>query len=246
MSLVPAATEILFALGAGDLVVARSAWCDFPPEAAALPVAGDALTVDVEAVFALTPDLVLVSGGNQRRALAPLAGRLRTETVAPESVAEVRAAIGDLARWTGREAAGGRLAAEIDAALGAARERHRGEAARRVLFVVQREPVVAAGDACCVGELLAALNLVNAAGGLPRPWPEVPLETLVARDPEIIVDAAVNAAGDPCDHWARFPTLAAVRGGRIAAFPDASLVRPGPRLPLLLAALERATREEGR
>jgi ABC-type Fe3+-hydroxamate transport system substrate-binding protein len=243
VSLVPSATEILFAIGAGDLVVARSAWCDQPPEVAALPVAGDALTVDVEAVFGLSPDLVLIAGGNQRAALAPLAERLRVEVVAPETVAEVRAAIADLARWADREAAGGRLVADIDAALAAVRERQRGRSPRRVLFVVQRDPVVAAGDGCCVGELLAALNLSNAAGGLARPWPEVPLETLVARDPEIIVDAAVNAAGEPRTHWARFPTLSAVRGGRVVAFPEASLVRPGPRLPLLLAALERALGE---
>ena len=93
ISLVPAATETLYLLGVGDRVVARSSYCDHPPEAAVLPALGDAVGVNAEAVFGLRPDLVFVAGSAQQSALEPLAGRTRIETVLPESVAGTRDAV---------------------------------------------------------------------------------------------------------------------------------------------------------
>ncbi|MFN2326834.1 MAG: ABC transporter substrate-binding protein, partial [Gemmatimonadales bacterium] len=59
-SLIPATTEWLFAIGAGDLVVGRTAWCDFPAAAVAVPSLGDGIMPNVEAIVAATPDLALL------------------------------------------------------------------------------------------------------------------------------------------------------------------------------------------
>ncbi|HJS48671.1 MAG TPA: helical backbone metal receptor, partial [Gemmatimonadales bacterium] len=60
VSLLPTFTELAFALGAGDAVVGRTTWCDWPAAAAAVPSVGDGLAPNVEAIVARRPDLVLV------------------------------------------------------------------------------------------------------------------------------------------------------------------------------------------
>src|SRR2546429_6851705 len=66
VSLLPSFTEILFAIGAGDRLVGRTSWCDYPPEARAVPSVGDGMPPSVEAVAARRPDLVVLypSGPN--------------------------------------------------------------------------------------------------------------------------------------------------------------------------------------
>src|SRR5256886_9667792 len=73
VSLLPSFTEILFAVGAGDRLVGRTAWCDYPPAALAVPSVGDGMPPNVEAVAARPPDLgVLYPSGPTDTAPAPL------------------------------------------------------------------------------------------------------------------------------------------------------------------------------
>jgi len=243
ISLVPAATETLYLLGVGDRVVARSTYCDHPPEAEALPALGDAVGVNAEAVFGLRPDLVFVAGSAQQSALGPLAGRTRIETVLPESVAGTRDAVLRIASLVGEEEKGREIVAMLDRALSAARERSAGRKRRRVLFVVEHEPLVVAGAGSFVGELLTVLGAENVAGDLSRAWPALSLETVVARDPEVVIDAGISSDAEAMRrYWNRFPSLTAVREGRVVRFDEVSLIRPGPRLPRLLERLEEIVR----
>ncbi len=247
VSLSPSATEILFALGAGDRVVARSRYCDEPPEARRLPAVGDAFTVSAERVAALDPDLVLAGSRTQLDALSPLRERTRVVFAAADSLGEVRALIARLGELTGRPGAAARLTARIDRALARARRPGSGTLPP-VLFVVQHEPLVVAGGRSYVGELLAVLGVPNAAGDLERPWPVLSLEALVARNPGRILDATEAPAGDAevLAFWARFPSLAAVKAGAVVRVREPALVRPGPRLPEALRALARLAGGEGR
>ncbi|MEN8151011.1 MAG: ABC transporter substrate-binding protein, partial [Planctomycetota bacterium] len=101
VSLYPAATEILFALGVGDRVIARSKWCDHPPEVTALPALGDAVGTSAERVLALDPDLVLVGSHVQEETLAPLSTRVRIVRVTVDTTDDVRALVRKLAGLTG-------------------------------------------------------------------------------------------------------------------------------------------------
>lgn len=231
VSLYPTATEILFALGAGDRVVARSSWCEFPPEVEALPALGDAVSVSAESVIALRPDLVLVASGSQEEALSRLEGRTTVLRVAADGVTDVKSLIGDLAQRTGRDEQGRVLAAAIDTALAEAAARAAGRDPVRVLFVVQREPLVVAGKGSYVDELLDAVGAVNVAADAPGQWPALSEESLVKRAPDVILDGATT---DPGDFWNRFPGRAVVRPVR-----ETVVLRPGPRLPEALLVLER-------
>src|SRR5438552_18352172 len=76
VSLLPSFTEILFAIGAGDRLVGRTTWCDYPPEALAVPSVGDGMPPSVEAVAARRPELVVLSrSGPNGTAAGPLGRR---------------------------------------------------------------------------------------------------------------------------------------------------------------------------
>jgi ABC-type Fe3+-hydroxamate transport system substrate-binding protein len=199
-------------------------------------------------VLALRPSLVLVASAAQEEALRPLRDTVRVVDVAPRSVEDVRRTILLLAAETGRRERGAELLGEIDDALSAARGR-RGATPPRVLFVAQREPLVVAGARSYVGGLLEAVGAANVSGDVDREWPGLSLETLVARDPEVILESRLGQGDEGeagLEFWRRFSTLSAVRSGRVREVREVAVVRPGPRLPAALAALSKLVWEEAR
>lgn len=249
VSLVPTATETLFALGAGDLVVGRCAYCDYPPEVAELPAVADALSAGAERILALRPDLILVGSDAQARSLGALTDRVPVRMFIADDLAGVRRSIADLGWLVGREAQADELLAEIDLAFAEAAAAVAGKEPLRVLFVVQHEPLRVAGGPSHISELLAAVGAVNVAAEMDRPWPELSAETLVRWDPEVILDGSFAPAGDGAGtlaFWDRFVSLAAVRTGRVHRMDEPAVVRPGPRLPRALDYLKRVIREDGR
>ena len=237
VSLYPVSTEILFRIGAGDRVLARSKWCDYPPEALALPALGDAVGTSAEAVLALRPDLVLAGSHLQEEALAPLASRMRIERATVDDVAGVVDLIERLGRLTGRVDEAGRLTGSIRRAMAAAADRERDPFS--FVFVVQREPLIVAGATSYVGELLAALGGKNLAAGVAGRWPTLSLETLVKHAPDVVLDGAMTEADD---FWKRLPGLA----DRVVRVTETVVLRPGPRLPEALEILDRHLRGERR
>ncbi len=245
----PTATETLFALGAGDLVVGRCAYCDYPPEAADVPAVADALSAGAERILALDPDLILVGSDAQARALGALAERIPVRKFIADDLAGVRRSIADLGELVGRSGRATELLDEIDAAFDRVRAAAVNRAPVRVLFVVQREPLRVAGGSSHISELLTAIGAVNVASGMDRPWPELSAETLIRWNPEVLLDGSIAPDGDEAGtlaFWARFVSLSAVRSGRVHRVAEPAVVRPGPRLPMALAYLERIVWGDGR
>jgi iron complex transport system substrate-binding protein len=230
VSLYPAATEILFALGAGDRVVARSKWCDHPPEASALPILGDAVGTSAERVLALDPDLVLVGSRIQEETLAPLASRIRVVRVTVDTTDDVFALVTKLAWLAGVPERGRDLDLRIRVAMQEARHRVGRRDGVSWVFVAQREPLIVAGTSTYVDGLLSRLGAENVARGLSGAWPTLSLETLLARDPDVVLDGAMT---DPGDFWDRFPGLSK----KVVRVTDTAVLRPGPRMPEALELL---------
>ncbi len=122
VSLIPATTELLFAIGAGPAVVGRTAWCDYPAAAAKVPNLGDGIAPNVEAVLASRPDLVILYNSAQN---ADIAARLRRLGIAAlrlntDSLGDVDRVGRLLGRLTGHARAADSVAAVFDTALAAA------------------------------------------------------------------------------------------------------------------------------
>lgn len=249
VSLAPAFTEILVALGAGDRIVGIGRFDPEVPGRPSLPRLADASDVSLETLLALEPDLVIVNSRAVAESLRPLAGQIAVLTPPTDRLDDVLALVADLGRRTGRAEAADALLAEIRRALAASRaradaRRAAGVASPRVLVVVQRRPLYAAGRTSFVAELLSAVGARNALDDVEQPWPMISEEAAVARAPDVILDASegdnATEAGRAAllETWKRLPSIPAVRDGRVLVIREDAIFRGGPRIPEALARLE--------
>ncbi len=256
VSLAPAFTETLIALGAADEIVGIGRFDPEVPGRTDLPRLGDAMSVNLESLTALAPSVVLVNSTMLEEKLAPVSGRLRVVFLPTDRLDEALYAVTEIARLVGRESRGEEIATTIRSAIDdargrAAERRRRGERPLRVLVVVQRRPLYTAGAGSFVDDLLRAVGAVNVFGDVAKPWPEVGEESIVVRAPDVILDASVGdvdtdaGRAELARDWQRFPTVPAVKSGRVLVIREDSLFRAGPRIPEALAVLERLLFGEG-
>jgi iron complex transport system substrate-binding protein len=243
ISIAPSTTEALFAVGAGDRVVGRSVFCDWPPAALKLPIVSAFATADVESIVALGPDLVVGAPSPASERLTEQLGPRAVATWFPrvDSCATLRAMIEGMGARTGHVGDGRRISAEVDRKLVDVERSVASEARPRTLFVVGLSPVVVVGPGSFLDEMLSradALNVVRDGG----PWPKLGLEQIADLDPDVVIDAS-SAMGTPTRITADAPGWHEVRGvrqGRVVAMSDPRVLRPGPRVAEGLALLARA------
>jgi iron complex transport system substrate-binding protein len=240
--LAPSATETVFALGAGDRVVGVCAQCDYPAAAAALPKVGGYLTPSVEAVLGARPDLVIAvpSPGNREAVRALERAGVRVLVVQDRVLADLWTSIHDIAATLGIDDAGARLSADLHARLDAVRVRVASQPRVRVLLVVGHSPLIVAGGGTLQGELIEAAGGDNVAADVGTAWPQVSLELVVGRAPDVILDAAMGTEAGGRALFADLTTVPAVRDGRIVAISADALFRAGPRVPEAAAMLAAA------
>jgi iron complex transport system substrate-binding protein len=247
VTLAPSLTDVVLALGLEDRLVGVTR-LDDAREVAKVPRVGGFLDPNPEAILALEPDLVLwvTDGGALAvvRRLAELSAAssrpfpiLAIPIVSVEDTFAAARLVGEALGEPGR---GDALAKRMDAAVAGVRGRSKGLPAKRVLFVVGREPLVVAGPGSFPDELLRIAGCRNVVGGV-RPWPVYPLEKAVADDPEVLVDAA---AREPAEGIARLAAIPAVRRGDVVRLQNDDLLRAGPRMIAGLEALFRAVHPE--
>ncbi|HET9298870.1 MAG TPA: helical backbone metal receptor, partial [Candidatus Polarisedimenticolaceae bacterium] len=208
VSLTPAITETLFALGLGDRVVGVTRFCDYPPEARTKPQVGGYADPDVEAVVALSPDLVLISPnvGNRDGALALRRAGIRVEVVAGERLEETYAALERIGTLCGEPERGRALAARVRGQVEAATAAVRGRTPTRALFCLQTDPVIAAGRDTLPSDLLeraGGINVVEA----PRD-PQLAMEGVIAAAPDVILQTRMDVresdpSSGPTAFWSR-------------------------------------------
>ncbi|HVX89081.1 MAG TPA: helical backbone metal receptor [Gemmatimonadales bacterium] len=244
VSLIPASTELLFAIGAGPQVVGRTRWCDYPAAAAAVPDVGDGIGPNLEAVTAQHPDLVVLylAGSNAEaatrlRAMGIPVVQLRTDQL--ESVAHHAILLGEL---TGRRDAGDSLAQAFEAALAAATVSLHPAARtprRQTVFIpTWDQPLITIGAGSFLDELVTRAGGVNVFHDLPQASAPVSLEAVAARDPDLILTTAADApAFQSRPEW---QVLRAVRERRFVRVHGSEFDRPSPRSPQAIAALTAA------
>jgi iron complex transport system substrate-binding protein len=244
VSVSPATTEALYAIGAGDRAVGRSKFCDWPPEALALPIVGGFVNVDLEAVLQLQPDLVIGAPGP---ASGRLADQLKSRGIASwfpsiESFAAIDAMIAGLGERTSHEEGARAVGRRVDDAARAIELSLEHEPSPRVLVVLEAAPVVAAGPHDFIDEMVHRARAVNVLTN-GAPWQTLGFEAIMQLDPDIVVDAAHVGDGSASVMNATaqgWKEVRAVREGRVVQLHDPTIIRPGPRVAQGLAALARA------
>ena len=251
VSLVPALTEMLFAIGAGPQVVAVSSYDEFPPEVKSLPKVGALLDPDMERILALRPDLV-VSYGSQTDMQAQLArAQIRVFSYRHAGLNGVFATLKDLGEAVGRTADSERLSREIRSGLDAIQARVRGRPKPRTLLVFERDPeslrgVYVSGGVGFLHDMLGNAGGVNVFADVARESVQPSVETMLARAPEFILEVRATgllAGADVTQAkrvWGALASVPAVQRGHIQILTGDHLVVPGPRLVQGTEAFARA------
>ena len=254
ISLVPAVTEMLFAIGAGEAVIGVSTYDRFPPEVAALPRVGALVDPDVERILSLRPDLVVVYGTQDdliaqlERAHVPVFRYVHAQ------LADISRTILRLGERVGRstEAAAtvARIARELEAVRElAARRSHR----PRTALMFDREPgalrgMYASGGVGFLHDLLEIAGAENVFADVKRQSLQVSTELLLARQPDVIFEIfpeggwSETRAARERSVWGALSALPAVRTGRVHLIADDRLAVPGPRVAQSARLLAEALR----
>jgi len=239
VSLIPATTEILFAIGAGGQLAGRTKWCDYPAEAARVPDVGDGMNPNLEAVLAARPDLVVLYRSGQN---ASAAERLRSLgipaiQVRSDALADVPRLAQLLGRLTGHEHQADSVARTFERDLAAATVKPPAHPPG-VFILVWDEPPMTVGAGSYLSELLARAGARNIFADLPASSGQISVEAAAVRDPDFVFTS--NPLVPAFASRPEWQAVRAVRERRFLHGTGSEFSRPSPRAP---AAIRRLTAE---
>lgn len=255
VSLAPHATELVFAVGAGARLVGAMDHSDYPPAARQLPRVGDSRSIDLEAVAALKPDLVIVwPSGNSPSQVERLAKMgLPVYRSEPRRLSEIADAMRRLGVLLGEAEAARVQAQAFERELTALRRQQEGKAPVRTFYQVWPQPLMTLNDQHLASDVIRLCGGVNVLGALAPLVPTVSTEAVLAAAPELILVSAPPASAQAAQQiqaWRRFGRVAAVAHGQVRAVDPDLLNRPTPRILLgareVCEALDDARRVLGR
>ena len=247
VSLAPHITELLYALDAGERVIATVDHSDFPAAAARLPRVGSAHKLDLERIVALQPDLIVAwRSGNP----AAEVERLRTLGLSvyitePRSLDDIAASLQDLGAMIGAKNRGDSLAESFRTQARHTIAQYAGRAPVNVFYQIWDEPLMTLNGDHIISELLRRCGGVNVFADLPTLAPQVGTEAVLAADPDVIlVSGSARSGPEWVDHWRAWPRLKAVQNDHIYFIPPDLVQRQTPRIlqgmESICAALDRA------
>jgi iron complex transport system substrate-binding protein len=231
ISLAPGATEMLFAAGVGDRVIATVEYSVEPAAAKQVPRIGDVTAVDIERLVALHPDLVVVwpGGGNpaQIEKITQLGFPIYRQQV--NRLADLPVSLRRLGALASDRTVAERAASKLEESLARLAHEYHRETHPTVLLEVWNRPIYTVGGTHLMSDALTLCGVRNVFGDLKELGPVVSTEAVIARNPDIIVAAAPPGEGRGwLEEWKRFGSLSAVRNGRLIDFEDQRFVRLGP------------------
>jgi iron complex transport system substrate-binding protein len=233
VSLAPSVTETLFALGFGDRLVGVTTSCDYPAEALKIPKIGGFMSPSLETIAAKRPGLVIGVSSATDPAKAREMERLglKVTLISLASVNDILNSIKSIARLLGSPQAGEKLVRKITLRMDQVKERVAPAPRRSTLLLVGIRPLIAVGGKNFIDELITLAGGRNIAGDAAQPWLNLPDEYVVAKAPQVIIEAGMGSERDQAAiHWADLKSIPAVQQGRVYRYPSDKILRPGPRI----------------
>jgi ABC-type Fe3+-hydroxamate transport system substrate-binding protein len=247
VSLAPASTELLFALGYGDRVVGRTRWCDYPAEVEFIPSVGDGLNPNIEAVAARKPDLVVMYA---TAANAPAVEQLQrlgipAINIKLDRLDDIPHASRLLASVLGDSTHVDSIARRFEGSLDSLRKIDR-PVRRRVTMVVWDNPPMVIGAGSFLNELITLAGGKNVFDDLAQPSPTVSIETIASRKPDLFLSLARDTTGPSFAQRPEWQAVRAVRDRRFGYLHGTEFDRPGLRLIQAVIELDSVLRRVGR
>ena len=241
ISLVPALTEMLFAIGAGPQVVGVSSYDEYPPSVKSLPRVGALIDPDTERILSLQPDLVITYGSQvdlqtqMRRASIP------TFDYRHGGLDHILVTIRQLGQRTGHNPEANAVVEGIEARINAVKARVAGKPCPYTLLVFGREPralrnIYVSGGSGFLRDMLVAAGGQDAFEDVGRESIQATTETILSRSPEVIIEIRSEnipigkELDDELATWARLAAVPAVRNKRVYFITGQQMTVPGPRV----------------
>ena len=241
VALSPSAAEILFTIGAGDQVSAVSEFTDYPPEAKAKPVVGgfDGKTLSLERIMAFKPDLVYITEGMHNFLIATLESNGIAYYVSKgDSIASVEKEILEIGKITGHEKEAAKVVDGMEKKLKKAATAHKGKTDVKVYWEVWNAPYMSAGASSFINDVIKAAGGENIFADLADAYPMVSEETIISRQPSVIlIPASTGLAASSVGGRNGWTGIPAVKNGRVFVVDDNVYTRPGPRVANVVVEL---------
>ena len=252
VSMAPNLTEILFALGQEEKIVGVTRDSNYPPAAMEKPRVGDFWQMDVEAVIASRPDLVITLGFERQKNLAHRLGRIGYKSLAVnvekvddlfEAILQIGAATGSLSQADG-------LIVQLKEELSEIGRLVEAYEPLKVLWVVQREPLRVAGRDTFINEIIELAGGENAVSSTVHKYPPIGPEEVMACGADVIIEPAMDSGElsaqleSAKEYYGRYENLPAVMDGRVYVIDGDIVSRLGPRLYEAVLTTARCLRPE--
>ncbi len=237
ISLSPGTTELLFAAGAGELIVGVDQYSDYPESVKKIPTVGGHPNVSVEAVIAKKPDLVVVwSVGKTPKAIQQIeALGVTTLHLDARNSNDIESAIRRLGIIAGTEEAADRAANQFVERLTALKKQYEQQKPVTVFFEIWRDPLMTISGNQIINSVIRLCGGRNIYENATASVPRVNLESFLSKNPEVILGSDPRGESDDAleslkKYWGRWDTLTAVREKQLFTVPSDLISRPTPRL----------------
>ncbi|HYM26184.1 MAG TPA: helical backbone metal receptor [Vicinamibacterales bacterium] len=251
ISIIPATTEMLFAMGAGDRVVGVGSYDRFPPEVDRLPRVGALLDPDVERIIALKPDLVVLYETQAELRKSLDRAKIPYFSYRHRGLADITSTLRALGERVGVPDKADALAGRIEKQLEDVRKRVAGRPRPKTLLVFGRDPgslrnIDASGGEGFLHDMLETAGAADVLADVHQQSVLTSTEMILSRAPEIIIELQYTAAGGSADlgAWQALPSVPAVRNRRVYVLRGAEFVVPGPRVAAATEQLARTLHPE--
>jgi iron complex transport system substrate-binding protein len=239
VALGPHLVELVFAAGAGARLVGVQRYSDHPAAALRLPVVGDALALNLEAMAGLKPDLVLVWGSGvnarQQQRLAALGVPVFVSEIT--QVAHIADTLRRLGTLLDSRAAADAAARQVEGEWAALQQRFQGRRPVRVFYQLWHEPLMTVNGRHLIDEALRTCGGVNVFADQAPLVPTVGWEAAVLANPEVVLTGSSRDEPARLQAWLRFPQVAAVRNQHLVVLDGPALARMSPRFVAAAARL---------
>ncbi len=230
VALSPHAVEMLFAIGAGEQIVATTDYADFPEAAKAIPRIGGYYGIQIERVIELNPDLVVVwDTGNRSEDIEQLTKLgYRIYGSDPKTLEGIAEELEQLGRLTGHRQQAGEVAADYRQQLATLRRDNAAKPEIKVFYQLWSEPLMTVAQNSWIQQLLEVCHGNNVFKGSSSPYPQVSMENVLLSQPEVIIKTDEKGDGKRLD-WSQWQEIPAVKMEQIYTLNADILHRATPR-----------------
>lgn len=239
VSLAPNLTEIVFAIEAGDKLVGRTSYDNFPLEAQKIPTVGDTLNPNIENIIALKPNVVLVSTASQ---IENFTKQLESQNVAvfvtnPNNLAGIYKSIFQIGQIFNKDAKAGEIVDNLKQRVADVEARTNNAEDTKVFLQISKEPLFTIGKESFLNDLIKRAGGTSVTENVPTAYPKLSKETALALNPEAII---LSESPDNLAPNNVFNNSPAVRNKKVFKINADIISRPSPRI---VDALEQIARD---